>query len=78
MVAGSGMKMWCLVGLTAQLRIPLVIRPMRHTYVVMLLLSEELMSCCAAGTNGCLDLRRRAFALDQGSPNYGPRAKSGP
>jgi len=22
------------------------------------------MSCCAAGTNGCLDLRRRAFALD--------------
>ena len=21
------------------------------------------MSCCAAGTNGCLDLRRRAFAL---------------
>jgi len=30
----------------------------------MLLLSEKLMSCCAAGTNGCLDLRRRAFALD--------------
>jgi len=30
----------------------------------MLLLSDELMSCCAAGTNGCLDLRRRAFALD--------------
>ena len=29
----------------------------------MLLLSDELMSCCAAGTNGCLDLRRRAFAL---------------
>ena len=28
----------------------------------MLLLSDELMSCCAAGTNGCLDLRRRAFA----------------
>jgi len=22
------------------------------------------MSCCAAGTNGCLDLRRRAAALD--------------
>jgi len=22
------------------------------------------MSCCAAGTNGCLDLRRRTFALD--------------
>ena len=31
---------------------------------MMLLLSEELMSCCVAGTNGCLDLRRRAFALD--------------
>jgi len=29
----------------------------------MLLLSDELMSCCAAGTNGCLDLRRCAFAL---------------
>ena len=29
-----------------------------------MLLSDELMSCCAAGTNGCLDFRRRAFALD--------------
>jgi len=29
-----------------------------------MLLSDELMRCCAAGTNGCLDLRRRAFALD--------------
>ena len=29
----------------------------------MLLLSDELMSC-AADTNGCLDLRRRASALD--------------
>jgi len=28
-----------------------------------LLLSDELMSCWAAGTNGCLDLRRRASAL---------------
>jgi len=27
------------------------------------LLSEKLMSYCAAGTNGCLDLRRRASAL---------------
>jgi len=27
------------------------------------MLSDELMSCCAAGTNGCLDLRRRVFAL---------------
>jgi len=31
---------------------------------VMLLLSEKLMSCCTVGTNGCLDLRRRATALD--------------
>jgi len=30
---------------------------------MLLLLSDKLMSCCAAGTNGCLDLRRRAFAL---------------
>ena len=28
------------------------------------LLSDKLMSCCAADTNGCLDLRRLAFALD--------------
>jgi len=27
------------------------------------LLSDELMSCCAVGTNGCLDLRCCAFAL---------------
>ena len=30
----------------------------------MFWLSDKLMSCCAAGTNECLDLRRRAFALD--------------
>ena len=30
----------------------------------MFLLSDKLMSCCAAGTNGCLDLRRHASALD--------------
>jgi len=29
-----------------------------------MLLSDELMRCCAVSTNGCLDLRRRAFALD--------------
>ena len=29
-----------------------------------MLLSDELMRCCAAGTNGCLVLRRRAVALD--------------
>jgi len=31
---------------------------------MLLLLSETLMSCCAAGTNGCLDLRRRAAPPD--------------
>jgi len=30
----------------------------------VLLLSDELNNCCAAGTNGCLDLRPRAFVLD--------------
>ena len=30
----------------------------------MLLLSDKLMSCCAAGANGCLDVRRRGSALD--------------
>jgi len=39
-----------------------VVRPLRRTYS-MLLSSEKPMSCCAAGTNGCLDLRRRASAL---------------
>ena len=29
-----------------------------------MMLSDERMNCCATGTNGCLDLRRRAFALD--------------
>jgi len=33
---------------------------------LMLLLLDELMRCCAADTNGCLDLKRRAFALDGG------------
>jgi len=37
-----------------------VVRPLR----IPLVISEELMRCCAAGTNGCLDLRRRASALD--------------
>ena len=35
-----------------------------HCAARMLLSSEKLMSCCAAGTNGCLDLRRRAAAPD--------------
>ena len=31
--------------------------------MLLLLLSDELMTCCAAGANGCLDLRCRAFPL---------------
>ena len=30
----------------------------------MLLLSDKMMGCCPAGASGCLDLRRRAFALN--------------
>ena len=57
----SGMKMRSLVGLSALSAF--------HWWSAqcaarMLLLSDKLMSCYVAGTNGCLDLRRRAFALD--------------
>jgi len=34
----------------------------------MLLSSNELMSCCAAGTNGCLDMRCREFPPRSPSP----------
>jgi len=56
----SGMKMRSLVGLSAH---PAFHWSSAHC-VVLLLLSDELMRCCAAGTNGCLGLRRRASALD--------------
>ena len=57
----SGMKMRSLVRLSAH--------PAFHWWSAqcvprMLLLSDKLMSFCAAGTNGCLDLRRRASTLD--------------
>jgi len=44
--------------------IPLMIRPERRTSITVLL-SDELMSCCAtaAGKNGCLVLRHGALAL---------------
>jgi len=38
-------------------------RPAHCATRMLLLLSDKLMSCCAAGTNGCPDLRRSAFAL---------------
>jgi len=56
----SGMKVRSLVGLSTHSAF--------HWWsaqcVTHMLLSDKLMSCCAAGTNGCLDLRRRAFVLD--------------
>ena len=52
----SVMKMLSLVGFSAYSTF--------HWWSNHLLLSDEVMSCCAADTNSCLDLRRRASALD--------------
>ena len=56
----SRMKMLSLVGLSTHSAF--------HWWpthgAVRLSLSDEMMSCYAAGTNGCLDLRHRASALD--------------
>ena len=57
----SGIKMRSLTGLSAHYAFHWL---SAQCAARMLLLSDELMRCCAAGTNGCLDLRRRAFALD--------------
>jgi len=57
----SGSKVRSLVGLSAHTAFHWW---SAHCAAHMLLLSEKLMSCCAAGTNGCLDLRRRAAAPD--------------
>ena len=57
----SGMKVRSLVGLSAHSEFHWW---SAHCAACMLLLSDELMRCCAAGTNGWLDLRRCAFALD--------------
>jgi len=35
-----------------------------HSVAVLLLPPDGLMSCCAAATNGCLDLRCHTFRLD--------------
>jgi len=48
-------------GVVQPLLMPSVIRPERRTSVVVV--SVELMSCCAAGANGCVALRRRALPL---------------
>jgi len=39
-----------------------------QSVALMLLSSNELMSCCAAGTNGCLDMRCREFPPRSPSP----------
>ena len=56
----SGIKIRNLVGLSAH-------SPFHwwsaHCAARVLLLSDKLVSCCAAGTNGCLDLRCRASAV---------------
>ena len=61
MGAGVGDENAETCGVVCPLRISLVIT---HSAARVLLLSDELMRCCAAGTNGCLDLRQRASALD--------------
>ena len=53
----TGMKMWSLVGLSVHSAYHW---QSAHCVIRMLLLSAKLMRCCAAGTNRCLDLRRRA------------------
>jgi len=57
----SGIKMRNLVGISAHSTFHWW---SAHCASRILLRSDKPMSCCAAGTNGCLDLRRRAFALD--------------
>jgi len=54
----SGIKMRSLVGLSTHSALHWW---SAHCAASMMLLPEKLMSCCAAGTNGCLDLRRRAL-----------------
>ena len=36
-----------------------------QTTTLVLMLSDDLMSCCVAGTNGCLNLRCCAFPLER-------------
>jgi len=56
----SGIKVQSLVGLSAHSAFH-----WRSTHCAThMLLSENLTSCCAAGTNGCLDLRCRTMALN--------------
>ena len=55
---GVRMKVRCLVRLSSHSALPWWFA---QCAARMLLLSDELMSCCVAGTYGCLDMRRRAF-----------------
>ena len=54
----SGIKVRCLVGLSNQSAFH---RWPAHCAARMLL--SDKLRCCGAGTNGCFDLRRRAFPL---------------
>jgi len=56
----SGIKVQSLVGLSAHSAFHSWSAHWAASYVV----SEKLISCFAAGTNGCLDLRRRAATPD--------------
>jgi len=56
----SGMEVWSLVRLSNHSAFH---RWSAQGAALLMLLSDQLMSCCAAGTNGCLDLSRHAFPL---------------
>ena len=55
----SGIKVWSLVGLSAHSAFH-----WWSAHCAARMLSEKLMSCCAAGTNGCLDLNCCAAVPD--------------
>ena len=54
----SGMKVRSLVVLSNHSAFH---RSSPRRVALLMLLSDELMSCCAAGKSACLDLRRRSF-----------------
>ena len=62
----SGMEVRSLVVLSLSNHSALHRWSAQSTTLMLLLLSDELTSCCVAGTNGngCLDLRRRVFPLN--------------
>ena len=65
-VSMSEMKLWSLIVLSNHS----AFHRWSTQWVTVLLLSDKLMSYCAAGTNGHFNLRRRAFALGQVSAEW--------